>query len=167
MTLPNSRSGRRVASVRGGGTVRARAARSGGGRPAIGDSEQDGSLDVELDRLALAWLAVGDADAAGEAAEGVGDLGGEGGDVVEGEDPEKSGGVMRFTGETLRRLTRRRRGKRDGVRASLGWTSRRLIPPGTTKNQRVAGRFPEKTYWGGRLPDRAHPTVEHRDPEDV
>src|ERR1039457_1975219 len=61
------------------------------GRRAIGDGEDDGALEEELERLAVAWLAVGDADAAGEAAEGVGALRGEGGDVVEGEDPVEAG----------------------------------------------------------------------------
>src|ERR1035437_4194890 len=59
----------------------------GRGRPAIGDGEQDGALDEKLERQALSWLAVGDADAAGEAAEGVGDRARESRDVVEGEDP--------------------------------------------------------------------------------
>src|ERR1019366_3414730 len=59
----------------------------GRGRPAIGDGEDDGALEEELERLAVAWLAVGDADAAGEAAEGVGNLRGGGGDVGEGEGP--------------------------------------------------------------------------------
>src|ERR1035438_8141888 len=63
----------------------------GRGRPAIGDGENDGALVEKLERLAVAWLAAGDADAAGEAAEGVGDLRGEGGDVVEGEDPVEIG----------------------------------------------------------------------------
>jgi hypothetical protein len=63
----------------------------GRGRPAVGDGEDDGALEEELERLAVAWLAVGDTDAAGEAAEGVGDLRGEGGDVVEGEDPVEAG----------------------------------------------------------------------------
>src|ERR1039458_7523278 len=63
----------------------------GRGRPAVGDGEDDGALEEELERLAVAWLAVGDADAAGEAAEGVGDLRGESGDVVEGEDPVEAG----------------------------------------------------------------------------
>src|ERR1035441_9754126 len=63
----------------------------GRGRPAIGDGEDDGALEEELERLAVAGLAAGDTDAAGEAAEGVGDLRGEGGDVVEGEDPVEAG----------------------------------------------------------------------------
>ena len=46
----------------------------------------------------LAGFAVGDADAAGEATEGVGDLRGEPGDVVEGEDPVEAGEGEEFTG---------------------------------------------------------------------
>src|ERR1017187_8312607 len=63
----------------------------GRGRPAIGDGEEDGGLEEKLERLAVGWLALGHADAAGEAAEGVGDLRGAGGDVVEGEDPVEAG----------------------------------------------------------------------------
>ena len=63
----------------------------GRGRPAVGDGEDDGALEEELERLAVAGLTAGDTDAAGEAAEGVGDLRGEGGDVVEGEDPVEAG----------------------------------------------------------------------------
>src|ERR1035437_9081625 len=63
----------------------------GRGGPAIGDGEDDGALEEELERLRVAWLAVGHADAAGQAAEGIGDLRGESGDVVEGEDPVEAG----------------------------------------------------------------------------
>src|ERR1017187_3132188 len=70
----------------------------GRGRPAVGDGEDDGALEEELERLAVAWLAVGDTDAAGEAAEGVGDLRGEGGDVVEGEDPVEAGAREELAG---------------------------------------------------------------------
>jgi hypothetical protein len=92
----------------------------GRGLPAIGDGEQDGALDVELDRLALAWLAVGDADAAGEAAEGVGDLGGEGGDVVEGEDPVEAGEGEEFAGGGGKRGEGRSRGIDDGAEDAGG-----------------------------------------------
>jgi hypothetical protein len=70
----------------------------GRGRPGIGNSEQDGALDEELERLALSRLAAGDADAAREPAEGGGDLWGEGGDVVEGEDPVEAGESEEFAG---------------------------------------------------------------------
>src|ERR1039457_6805662 len=70
----------------------------GRGRPAIGDGEDDGALEEELERLAVAGLAAGDTDTAGEATEGVGDLRGESGDVVEGEDPVEAGGGEELAG---------------------------------------------------------------------
>jgi hypothetical protein len=63
----------------------------GRGRPGIGDGEQDGALDVNLERFALARLAVGDADAAGETAQRIDDSRRETADVVEGEDPVETG----------------------------------------------------------------------------
>jgi hypothetical protein len=75
----------------------------GRGRPTIGDGEQDGTLDEKLERFALAWLAVGDADAAGEAAEGVGELRGKAGDVIEGEDPVEAGEGEEFSGAGRKR----------------------------------------------------------------
>ena len=63
----------------------------GRGHPGIGNGEQDGALDVDLERFALARLAVGDADAAGEAAQGIDGSGGEAADVIEGEDPVETG----------------------------------------------------------------------------
>src|SRR5438445_624350 len=53
----------------------------------FGDGEDDGTAEVELDGIAVAVLAVGEADAGGEAAERVRDGGGEVRDVIEGEDP--------------------------------------------------------------------------------
>ena len=52
-----------------------------------------------LEVLGAAGFAVGDADAGGEAAQGVGDGGGEVRDVVEGEDPVLSGEVRRWVAE--------------------------------------------------------------------
>jgi hypothetical protein len=70
----------------------------GRGRPGIGDGEEDGALEVDLERFALARLAVGDAGTAGEAAEGIDSSRGEVGDVVEGEDPVEAGESEEFTG---------------------------------------------------------------------
>jgi hypothetical protein len=63
----------------------------GRGRPGIGDGEQDGALDVNLERFALARLAVGDTDASGEAAQRIDGSGGKVADVVEGENPVETG----------------------------------------------------------------------------
>jgi hypothetical protein len=63
----------------------------GRGRPGIGDGEQDGALDVNLERFALARLAMGDADAAGEAAQRIDNSRGEAADVIESEDPVETG----------------------------------------------------------------------------
>jgi hypothetical protein len=90
------------------------------GRPGIGDGEQDGALDEKLERLALARLAEGDADAAGEAAEGGGDLGGEGGDVVKGEDPVEAGEGDEFAGGGRKRGEGRRCGIDHGAEDAGG-----------------------------------------------
>src|ERR1035437_6789918 len=82
----------------------------GRGRPAVGDGEDDGALEEELERLAVAGLAAGATDAAAEAAEGVGDLRGEGGDVVEGEDPVEAG-----EGEELAGGGKRGEGRGGGI----------------------------------------------------
>jgi hypothetical protein len=79
----------------------------GRGRPAVGDGEDDGALEEELEGLVVAGLAAGDTDAAGEAAEGVGDFGGEGGDVVEGEDPVEAGEGEELAGGGRKRGERR------------------------------------------------------------
>jgi hypothetical protein len=63
----------------------------GGWRPGLGDGEQDGALDINLERFALARLAVGDADTAGETAQRIDDSRRETADVVEGEDPVETG----------------------------------------------------------------------------
>jgi hypothetical protein len=63
----------------------------GRGHPGIGDGEQDGALDVNLERFTLARLAMGDADAAGEAAQRIDRSRGEAADVVEGQDPVDTG----------------------------------------------------------------------------
>ena len=55
--------------------------------PGIGCGEDNGAFEEELERIGAAGFADGDADTGGEAAERVGEGGGEGGDVVEGEDP--------------------------------------------------------------------------------
>src|ERR1035441_7112811 len=102
------------------GDVKGAGGQIGRGRPAIGDGEDDGALEEKLERLAVAGLAAGDADAAGEAAEGVGDLRGEGGDVVEGEDPvaerrKRSANTpltLADTAPSLRKSTRRRTSSR-------------------------------------------------------
>jgi hypothetical protein len=70
----------------------------GRGDPGAGDGEHDGALDEELERLGLAGFAVGDAGAAREATEGVGDLRGEVGDVIEGEYPVEAGEREEFAG---------------------------------------------------------------------
>jgi hypothetical protein len=92
----------------------------GRGRPALGDGEQEGAPDEKLERLALAWLAESDADAAGEAAEGVGDLGGEGGDVVEGEDPVEAGEGEELAGGGRKRGEGRKYGIDDGAEDAGG-----------------------------------------------
>jgi hypothetical protein len=92
----------------------------GRGRPAIRDGEQDGALDEELERFGLAWLAVDDADTAGEAAEGIGDLRGEGGDVIEGEDPVEAGEGEEFAGGGRKRGDGRRYGIDDGAEDAGG-----------------------------------------------
>src|ERR1035438_8076513 len=51
----------------------------GRGRPAVGDGEDDGALEEELERLAVAGLAAGGTHAAGEGGEGGGGLRGGGG----------------------------------------------------------------------------------------
>src|ERR1035437_415565 len=56
----------------------------GRGRPAISDGEDDGALEEELERLAVAWLAAGDTDAPGGTGERGGGFTGEGGEVVGG-----------------------------------------------------------------------------------
>ena len=52
-----------------------------------GGGEEDGAFEEELNGLAMAGFAPGDAGAGGEAAEGGGERRGEGGDVIEGKDP--------------------------------------------------------------------------------
>jgi hypothetical protein len=67
----------------------------GGAGPAIGDGEEDRALAAFLERLGGGGLvAHGEADAGGEAAEGIGDRRLERGDVVEGEDPVVAGGGL-------------------------------------------------------------------------
>ena len=66
----------------------------GGTGEAVGDGEDEGALECLLGRLGAAareFLMEGDAEAGGEAAEGVGDAGRERGDVIEGEDPVAAG----------------------------------------------------------------------------
>ena len=90
-------------------------------RPAIGDGEQDGSLDEKLERFAFALLTVGDTDAAGEAAEGVGELRGKAGDVIEGEDPVEAGEGEEFAGAGRKRGE----GRSGGIERECGGRGRR------------------------------------------
>ena len=92
----------------------------GRGRPGIGDGEEDGALEVELERFGLARFAVGDAGAAGESAEGVDSSRGELGDVVEGEDPIEAGEGEEFTGGGWKRGEGRGGGIDQGAEDAAG-----------------------------------------------
>src|ERR1035437_9315425 len=87
----------------------------GRGRPGIGDGEQDGALDEYLERLALARLAVGDADAAGEPAQRIDGSRGERADVVEGEDPVDTGQSEELAGGGRKRSEGRSGGIDQGA----------------------------------------------------
>jgi len=65
----------------------------GGAGPALSDGEQDGAPDILLERFGggAEGLAEGGAETGGEAAEGIGELRGEGRNVVEGEDAVVAG----------------------------------------------------------------------------
>jgi len=65
----------------------------GGARPTLGDGEQHGAPDVLLERFGggAGSLAEGGTETGGEAAEGISERQGEGGNVVEGEDPVVAG----------------------------------------------------------------------------
>ena len=92
----------------------------GRGRPGIGDGEEDGALEVELERFGLARFAVGDAGAAGESAEGVDSSRGELGDVVKGEDPIEAGEGEEFTGGGWKRGEGRGGGIDQGAEDAAG-----------------------------------------------
>jgi hypothetical protein len=92
----------------------------GRGRPVIGDGEEDGALEVDLERFALAGFAMGDAGAAGEAAEGVDSSRGEVGDMVEGEDPIEAGEGEEFTGGGRKRGEGRGGGIDQGAEDAAG-----------------------------------------------
>ena len=87
-----------------------------GGRDEVGgDGEEDGALEPELGELAMAVFAAGETGAAREAAEEVGLLGREGGDVVEGEDGVVVGELEEFAGGRRQGEQGRRGGVGEGA----------------------------------------------------
>jgi len=105
------------------------------GVESVGDGEDDGAAEVLEKEVAGdgggGGFADGDAGALGEAAEGVGELRGEFGYVVEGEDP-----VLAGEGEEVAGVVRE--GEEDGVRRARtsGWS----LPGAALRYRRPAAR---------------------------